>query len=147
MAPGQRGVFLHLSMGQNKVMFSTETKPARGGGWPNSNVLIEGKWCSGAPLRRREKKFNQLSSEFLAGYIQDVREDLGRSKGKAKNWIAPTIGTASHRVWGMLPYLPGTVWPLWRQWWSWEEGVSTVFFLLAYNKHFLSFNIHHYPLV
>lgn len=55
MAPAQRGVLLHLSMGQHKVMFSAETKPAWGGGCPNSNVLIEGERCLGAPLKRREK--------------------------------------------------------------------------------------------
>lgn len=81
-------------------MFRAETELAWGGGCPNSNVLIEGKWCLDAPLRRRKKKFNQLSSEFLAGYIQDVRKDSVRSKGRAKNWTAPATGTASHRKWG-----------------------------------------------
>lgn len=37
---------------------------------------------------------------FPAGYMQDVKDDLIRSKRKSKNWTALAIHTASRRIEG-----------------------------------------------
>lgn len=89
MGPAQRGVLLHLSIEENKVMLKTETQLAWGGGCPNSDLLIDRTLCLGAPLRRRENlnlHSSEVSCRVYSGGQRRVNKEQGENQRIGQLW-------------------------------------------------------------